>query len=106
MGLFNWGFRSGDDEQLRELAVRIVQGCLNEVLQRITGLTQDMLPAEARGYIRTRTAKVVNREIAALYAADRHLRSVDRVRLAALVTDALVAAAAERGRQVRRTMAA
>ena len=106
MGLFNWSFRSGDDEQLRGLAVRIVQGCLNEVLQRITGLTPEMLPAEARGYIRTRAAKVVNREIAALYAADRNLRSADRARLAALVTDLLVTAVAERGRRVRRTIAA
>ena len=106
MGLFNWNFRSGDDEQLRGLAVRIVQGCLNEVLQRITGLTPEMLPAEARGYIRTRAAKVVNREMAALYAADRSLRSADRARLAALVTDLLVTAVAERGRRVRRTIAA
>lgn len=106
MGQFNWGFRSGDDEQLRGLAVRIVQGCLSEVSQRINGLTSDMLPAEARGYIRTRAAKVVNREIAALYAADRHLRSAERPRLAALVTDALVAAVAERERRVRRTIAA
>ena len=106
MGLFNWNFRSGDDEQLRGLAVRIVQGCLNEVLQRITGLTPDMLPAEARGYIRTRAAKIVNREIAALCAADRNLRSADRARLAALVTDLLVTAVAERGRRVRRTIAA
>jgi hypothetical protein len=106
MGLFNWNFRSGDDEQLRGLAVRIVQGCLNEVLQRITGLTPDMLPAETRGYVRTRAAKIVNREIAALYATDRHMRSADRARLAALVTDALVAAVAERGRRIRRTIAA
>jgi hypothetical protein len=106
MGLFNWNFRSGDDEQLRGLAVRIVQGCLNEILQRITGLTPDMLPAEARGYIRTRAAKVVNREIAAFYAADRTLRSGDRARLAALVTDLLVTAVVERGRRTRGTIAA
>jgi hypothetical protein len=106
MGLFNWSFRSGDDEQLRGAAVRIVRRSLNEVLQRVTGLTPDMLPAEARGYIRTRAAKVVNREIAAAFAADRHLRPVDRTRLVALVTDALVSAVAEQGRRARRTMAA
>jgi hypothetical protein len=41
-----------------------------------------------------------------LYAADRNLRSADRARLAALVTDLLVTAVAERGRRVRRTIAA
>ncbi len=54
MGLFNWNFRSGDEEQLQGLAVRIVQRSLSEVLQRVTGLTSQMSPAEARGYIRTR----------------------------------------------------
>ena len=106
MGLFKWGFRSGDDEQLRGVAVRIVQRSLNEVLQRVTGLTPDMLPAEARGYIRTRAAKVVNREIAVAFSADRHLRPADRTRLAAMVTDALVSAVTEQGRRDRRTIAA
>ncbi len=53
MGLFNWSFRSGDDEHLRGLTMRIVQRCLHEVLQRVNGLTSEMSPAEARGYIRT-----------------------------------------------------
>ncbi|NLF72960.1 MAG: hypothetical protein GX575_28320 [Candidatus Anammoximicrobium sp.] len=106
MGLFNWNFRSGDDEQLRGLAVRIVQRSLDEVLQRVTGLTPQMLPAEARGYIRTRAAKVVTREIAAAYAADPRLRSADRTRLLSLVTDSLIAAIAEQRRTQRRTLAA
>jgi hypothetical protein len=106
MGLFDWSFRSPGDEQLREVAEQIVQLSLHEVLQRVTGLTPDMLPAEARGYIRTRAAKVVNREIAAAQAADRQLRSVDRTRLAGLVTEALVAAVADQRRTPRRTIAA
>jgi len=106
MGLFDWNFRSPDDEQLREVAERIVQLSLHEVLQRVTGLTPDMLPAEARGYIRTRAAKVVNREIAAALAGDRRLRSVDRTRLSGLVTDTLVAAVADQRRTLRRTIAA
>ena len=106
MGLFNWSFRSGDEEQLQGLAVRIVQRSLSEVLQRVTGLTSQMSPAEARGYIRTRAAKVVNREIAAAYAADQRLRPADRATLLSLVTDSLVAAVAEQRRMGRRTMAA
>jgi len=106
MGLFNWRFRSGDNEQLRGLAVRIAQRSLNEVLQRVTGLKYEMSPAEARGYIRTRAAKVVNREIAAAYAADQRLRSADRARLVSLVTDALVATIAEQRHVLRRTIAA
>ena len=106
MGLFDWSFRSPGEEQLRELAEWIAQRSLPEVLQRVTGLTPDMLPAEARGYIRTRAAKVVNREIAAALAADRQWQSADRTRLAALVTDALVAAVADQRRMLRRTAAA
>lgn len=106
MGLFNWNSRSGDDELLRALAGRLVQGCLNEVLQRSSSLTPDMLPAEARGYIRTRAAKVVNREIAVLCAADRNLHSIDRARLAALVTEKLLAAVGEQRRYGSRTIAA
>ena len=106
MGLFNWNFRSGDEEQLQGLAVRIVQRSLSEVLQRVTALTSQMSPAEARGYIRTRAAKVVNREIAAAYAADQRLRPADRATLLSLVTDSLVAAVAEQRRMGRRTMAA
>jgi hypothetical protein len=106
MGLFNWNSRPGDDELLRALATRVVQGCLNEVLQRSSGLTSDMLPAEARGYIRTRAAKVVNREIAVLCSANHDLHSIDRTRLAALVTDKLLAAVVEQRRYGSRTIAA
>jgi len=88
------------------LAVRVVQRSLNEVLQRVTALTSDMSPAEARGYIRARAAKVVNREIAAAYAAEPRLRPADRTRLVALVTDSLVAAIAQQRHMGRRTMAA
>ena len=106
MGLFNWSFRPGDGEQLQGLAVRVVQRSLNEVLQRVTALTPQMSPAEARGYIRARAAKVVNREIAAVYAAEPRLRPADRTRLVSLVTDALVTAIAQQRRMDRRTMAA
>jgi len=106
MGLFNWSFRSADGEQLQGLAARVVQRSLNEVLQRVTALTPEMSPAEARGYIRARAAKVVNREIAAAYAAEPRLRPADRTRLASLVTDSLVAAIAQQRRMGRRTMAA
>ncbi len=106
MGLFNWNSRSGDEELLRALAGRIVQGCLNEVVQRISALTPDMLPAEARGYIRTRAAKIVNREISVLCAADRNLGPIDRARLAALVTEKLIATVGEQRRYASRTIAA
>jgi len=106
MGLLNWNFRSGNEELLRTLTDRVVQGCLNEVTQRTSGLLPDMLPAEARGYIRTRAAKVVNREIAVLCAADPNLRSVDRTRLAAMVTDTLLIVVGERRRLGSRTIAA
>ena len=106
MGLFNWGSRSGGEEHLQELAARIVQRSLNEVLQRVTALTSEMSPAEARGYIRARAAKVINREIAAAYAADARLRPADRMQLVSLVTDALVAAIDQQRHMGRRTMAA
>jgi len=106
MGLFNWNFRSADEQQLHGLAMRIAQRSLSEVLQRVTALTPQMSPAEARGYIRTRAAKVVTREIAAACAADPRLRQADRARLLSLVTDSLVAAVAEQRRMGRRTMAA
>lgn len=106
MGLFHWNFRSADDEQLREMAELITQRSVDDVLQRVAALTPDMSSAEARAYIRTRALKVVNREIAAAAAADRNLRSADRGRLAALVTDTLVVAVAEHRRTLRRTIAA
>jgi len=106
MGLFNWNFRSADEQQLHGLATRIAQRSLSEVLQRVTALTPQMPPAEARGYIRTRAAKVVTREIAAACTADPRLRQADRARLLSLVTDSLVAAVAEQRRMGRRTMAA
>ncbi len=106
MGLFNWSFRSGDEEQLQGLALRVVQRSLDEVLQRVTALTPQMSPAETRGYIRARAAKVINREIVAAYAADQRLRPGDRTRLVSLVTDALVTAVSQPRRMGRRTMAA
>jgi hypothetical protein len=106
MGLFSWNYGSVDEEHLQALAVRVVQCSLTEVLQRVTALTPQMSPAEARGYIRARAAKVVNREIAAICAAEPRLRPADRSRLVALVTDSLVATITQQRRTGRRTMAA
>ncbi len=106
MGLFRWTFRDMDDAQLRDIAGHVVQRSLSEVMQRVSGLTPDMSPAEARGYIRTRAAKVVNRELTTILSMDRRLAASDRTPLTALVTDTLVAAVLAHQSTQRRPLAA
>ena len=106
MGLFPLNFRLGNDDRLRRLAERIAEQTLSDVLRRTTGLTADMSLAEARGYIRARAARVVNRAIMDICRSNRRLRRIDFSQLATLTTDLLVDAIIRDRRNLRRTLAA
>jgi len=103
--LFNWNHRSGKDEEHRSLAKQIAARTLDEVAQRITGLSPEMSTAEARGYIRARAAKVINREVMLAFRGHR-LSTVDQSQLAAMVTDAIITAILSDRRTLRRMLAA
>ncbi len=106
MGLFPLNFRLGNNDQLRRLAERIAEQTLSEVVRRTTGLTADMSLAEARGYIRARAARVVNRAVMSVCRSNRRLRRIDVSELATLTTGLLVDAIIREKRSPRRTLAA
>ena len=106
MGLFPLNFRLGNDDQLRRLAERIAEQTLSEVIRRTTGLTADMSLAEARGYIRARAARVVNRAIMDVCRSNRRLRRINVSELVALSTGLLVDAIIREKRTPRRILAA
>ena len=106
MGLFPLNFRLGNDDQLRRLAERIAEQTLSDVARRTTGLTADMSLAEARGYIRARAARVVNRAVMDVCRSNRRLRRIDVSELAALTTELLVDAIIREKRTHRGALAA
>jgi hypothetical protein len=106
MGLFPLNFRIGNDDHLRRLAERIAEETLDEVIRRTTGLTTDMSLAEARGYVRARAARVVNRAVMDVCLRNRRLRRIDASELASLITDLLVDAVIREKRSPRRILAA
>jgi hypothetical protein len=105
MGLFNWNHRSGKDEEFTSLARQIAVRTLDEVADRITGLSPEMSTAEARGYIRARAAKVVNREVLLVFRG-RRLNAADQSQLVAMATDAIITAILSDRRTLRRMLAA
>jgi hypothetical protein len=103
--MFNWNHRSDKDDKFRLLARQIAERTVDEVAQRITGLSPEMSTAEARGYIRARAAKVVNREVMLVFKGQR-LTALDQSRVIAMVTDAIVTAILSDRRTLRRMLAA
>ena len=106
MGLLPLHFRFGSNNHLRRLAEQIAQHSLGDVLRRTSGLTRDMSSAEARGYIRARAARVVNREIMLTCRNNRRLRRFDASQLATMTTEILVDMILRENRSLRRTLAA
>jgi hypothetical protein len=89
MRFINWKFGAAAEEQLTPLAQQVAQRSQLEVSRRLIGLSSEMSRAEARGYIRTRAAVVVHREVNLLLQQHR-LRAAERVRVIELATDLLV----------------
>ena len=106
MGLLPLNFRFGSSNHLRRVAEQIAEHSLGDVIRRTSGLTRDMSSAEARGYIRARAARVVNREVMLACRNNRRLRRIDVSQLAALTTEILVDAVLRDSRSLRRTLAA
>ncbi|MCL4207143.1 MAG: hypothetical protein KJ000_32075 [Pirellulaceae bacterium] len=89
MGLI-WKFGTGEDHELTRSAQEIAERSHIEVLRRLVGLSPDMSNAEARGYIRTRAAVVVHREVNLWMHRQHHLPPADRSKLIELATELLV----------------
>jgi hypothetical protein len=89
MGLI-WKFGTGDDHDLTLFAREIAERSRIEVLRRLVGLSPDMSNAEARGYIRTRAAVVVHREVNLWMHHQHNLPLADRSKLIELATELLV----------------
>jgi len=106
MGLFSLDLQLGAEDRLKKLAERIAEQILDDVVRRTTALTPDMSLAEARGYIRARAARVVNRTIMDVCQHNRRLRRIDASRLAALTTNLLVDTIIRQRRTRHRTLAA
>ena len=75
-----------------EIAQQVAKRCQREVLQQVVGHTVGMSAPERRGYIRARSATIVQRESDVALAKNRQLRAADRVAVVELATDAVVAA--------------
>jgi hypothetical protein len=79
-------------ERLTEIAQRVAERSQREVAQRVAGRTAGMSAAERRGYIRARSAAVIQRESDVALAENRQLRAADRAALVELATNAVIAA--------------
>ncbi len=90
MGFINWKFTPRSDQRLTPLAERVAERSRIEVARRLIGLSPDMSHAEARGYIRTRAAVVVHRQVNLLMQHDRSLKPSERPKLIELATELLV----------------
>ncbi|MCH5376694.1 MAG: hypothetical protein JJ992_22240 [Planctomycetes bacterium] len=90
MGFINWKFKTRGEDRLTPLAQRIADRSRIEVSRRLVGLSPDMSQAEARGYIRTRAAVVVHREVNLVMQRERSLRPSERPKLIELSTELLV----------------
>lgn len=90
MGFINWRFGAQANQQLAPLAERIAERSRSDVSRRLVGLSPEMSGAEARGYIRTRAAVVVHREVNLVLQRERRLRPADRAKLIEMATELLV----------------
>jgi hypothetical protein len=73
-----------------EFAEQLADRCEPEVSRRLAGLSSGMSTAEARGYIRTRAAVVINRQVNLMLRRESSLRQSDRVELIEFTTDLVV----------------
>ena len=92
MGLLQLLSLGNPTERLSGIAQRVAERSQREVAQRVAGRTAGMSAAERRGYIRARSAAVVQRECDVALAENRHLRAADRDVLVELATNAVIAA--------------
>jgi hypothetical protein len=90
MSCIHWEFESSVNQDPMILARQIAERSCIEVLRRLSGLSSDMSIAEARGYIRTRSAVVVHREVNRMMHSERSLRPSERSKLIELATELLV----------------
>ena len=79
-------------ERLTEIAQRVAERSQREVAQRVAGRTAGMSAAERRGYIRARSAVIIQRESAVALAETQQPRAADRAALVELATNAVIAA--------------
>jgi hypothetical protein len=90
MGFIHWKFNADAEQDLMVPAQQIAERSCIEVLRRLSGLSPDMSTAEARGYIRTRAAVVVHREVNLLMQHERGVQPSERPKLIELATELLV----------------
>ncbi|TVS17187.1 MAG: hypothetical protein EA424_13110 [Planctomycetaceae bacterium] len=81
---------SNADQDLLIMAGQIAERCCAEVMRRLSGLWPDMSAAEARSYIRTRSAVVVQRETQRWVIDHRDMRLPESVKLIETATELLV----------------
>jgi hypothetical protein len=94
------------NEHITDAARQIAARCQPELSQRVCGRFAGMSAAEKRGYIRARSANVVQREVDLALQWDRRLRAADRPTLLQMTTDAVLAAvAAESGTRRKKQVA-
>ncbi len=79
-------------ERLTEIAERVAERSQQEVALGVAGRTVGMSAAERRGYIRARSAVIIQRESDVALAENRQLRAADRAALVELATNAVIAA--------------
>ena len=81
---------SNADPDLLIMAGQIAERCCARVLRRLSGLKSDMSVVEARSYIRTRSAAVVQSETQCWLIDHRGQHLADSVRLIETATELLV----------------
>jgi hypothetical protein len=67
MSLFSWMQRSVSAQQVVAWGIEVARKCHGEVAERLTA-THQLSLTEARGYIRARSATILDQEIARLQA--------------------------------------
>jgi hypothetical protein len=90
MGCLQPSFESDTHQDLMDLARQIAERVCLDVLHRLNGLSSGMSNAEARGYIRTRSAVVVHREVNQRMHLGTGVRPAERSKLIELATEMLV----------------
>jgi hypothetical protein len=90
MGCLQQSYESDTHQDLMVLARQIAERSCLDVLHRLNGLSSDMSNAEARGYIRTRSAVVVHREVNRWMHFGTGIRPTERSNLIELATEMLV----------------
>jgi hypothetical protein len=84
-----WRHLSGA-AKLEEIAEHAAACARHAVWERVRRQIEPMGPAEARGYVRARSAAVVHRVIGRVYENDPTLRRAARTRLVELTTESLI----------------